>query len=276
MIGNPDQLVTDHLVKIVGLSPDTSYHYQLKSKAKLGPVAQSKDFIFKTKPEALEVISFNTETLSPQKANFSWLTSQETNSQLSYVPYRNGKISYDELKTVTDNAMTTSHEIAVADLEAGVVYQVDLSGVDKRGKKITKVINFFSTTKDDLPPVIDNIQTESALSQGKDAKVQTIVTWTTNEPTQGQIKYAKGIVEDETLFNEETPMESSFDRKHTAVITKFEVGEVYTFRILATDSGGNTTISSVHTILTPKQKEGVFELILNTFETTFGWLGKMK
>jgi hypothetical protein len=276
LVGEPNQSATDHSVKIVGLRPDTAYHYQLRSKAKIGAEAVSRDFVFRTRPEALEIISVNTETLSKEKARFSWLTSQETDTGLSYAPYRDGKLNPDEQKVVYDKTLTTSHEIVVSDLEAGVVYQFQITATDKKGIKISKPISFFSTTKDDLPPEISDIQTESALSQSKEAKVQTIITWTTNEPTISQVKFAKGVFEDEKDLNEETPIEAVYSRKHTIVVTKFEIGEVYSFRVVATDSGGNQSVSSPHIVLTPKQKEGVFELIINTFESTFGWLGKMK
>jgi hypothetical protein len=276
LVGEPNQSVTDHAVKIVGLKPDFIYHYQLRSKGRVGSETISRDFTFRTKPEALEIISVNTETLSKDKAKFSWLTSQETDTELTYIPFRNGRLSSDEIKVVREKAMTTSHEVQVNDLEAGVVYQLQIAATDQKGIKISKTISFFSTTKDDLPPEISDIQTESALSQSKDAKVQTIMTWTTNEPTVSQIRYAKGVFEDEKDLNEETPLETVYSRKHTIVITKFEIGEVYSFRVVATDSGGNQSVSSPHIVLTPRQKEGVFELIINTFESTFGWLGQMK
>lgn len=276
LVGEPNQYMTDHSIKIVGLKPDSVYHYQLRSKAKIGIEASSRDFVFRTKPEALEIISVNTETLAKDKAKFNWLTSQETNTELTYTPYRNGKLSTDELKIYREKTLTTSHEAIISDLEAGVVYQFQIGATDKKGLSINKTISFFSTTKDDLPPEITDIQTESALSQSKDAKVQTIMTWTTSEPTISRIKFAKGVFDEAEQLNEETPMETVYTRKHTIVVTKFEIGEVYTFRVLAEDSGGNQTVSSPHIVLTPKQKEGVFELIINTFESTFGWLGQMK
>jgi chitodextrinase len=276
LVGEPNQSATDHTVKIVGLKPDSTYHYQLRSKAKIGVEATSRDFVFRTKPEALEIISVNTETLSNTRAKFTWLTSQETDTELAYTPYRNGKLSPDETKSLYDKTVTTSHELEAKDLEAGVIYQFEIRARDKKGIRISKTISFFSTTKDDLPPEITDIQTESALSQSKESRVQTIMTWTTSEPTVSQIRYAKGVFENEADLVEETPLETVYSRKHTIVVTKFEIGEVYSFRVVATDSGGNQSVSSPHIVLTPKQKEGVFELIINTFESTFGWLGQMK
>lgn len=275
-VGDASNLVADHEVRIIGLKPDTHYNYQLRSKAKLGPEAISKNFNFKTAPEALEIVTSNYQVLSKEKAAFQWLTSQESDTQLTYTPYRDGKPSVDDAKTIYDKTLTTLHELSVPELEAGTIYQVELASKNTKGIKVTKLIPSFSTTKDDLPPEIEQIQTESALSQGKDTKVQTVISWTTNEPTIGKIRYSKGVVEDESRLTEETPIETTYSRRHTVIITKFQVGEIYSFRVITSDSGGNQSVSGTRTILTPKQREGVFELIIKTFESTFGWLGKMQ
>ncbi|MEI8361579.1 MAG: fibronectin type III domain-containing protein, partial [bacterium] len=275
LAGQSDELTLDHTVKIIGLKPDTSYHYQLRSKAKIGPEASSNDFTFKTKPEALEIISYNTEIISPQLVIFRWLTSAETNTQISVIPYRNNALSVENEKSIINKISTTNHEVEVPDLESGVVYQIELSGVDIKGKKISKIIPYFSTTKDDLPPEITQIKTESALSQGKSLKVQTVISWQTNEPTISRVLYGKGVIMDEDKLPDMTEIETSYGRRHTAIITNFDPGSVYSFRIKAFDSGGNEASSNTHTILTPQQRASVFDLIIRNFESTFGWLSQV-
>lgn len=276
VVGQAQEKTSNHAVKIYNLKPDTVYHYQIRSQADLGPEAVSRDFVFRSKPESLEIINYTTDIESTEKATFKWLTSAVTDSELKVIPYHGTTLAIDEAKTVTDNHTATNHEITYREFTAGVVYQITLSGKDAKGAKIEKVITSFSTTKDDLPPEISNIQTESALSQSKESRVQTIITWETNEPTISQINYAKGVHENEDNLLEATPIETAYSKKHTIVITKFAVGEVYSFRVLATDSGGNQSLSRPHIVLTPKQREGVFELIIKTFESTFGWLGQMR
>ncbi|MEI8361274.1 MAG: fibronectin type III domain-containing protein [bacterium] len=275
LVGEPDLAVTEHLVKIVGLKPDTTYHYQLRSKAVVGAEAQSRDFTFKTRPEALEIISSSNEVLSPQSVNFRWLTSEQTNTQISIIPYRNNQLSVDEARSIMDKTYTTNHEMVINDLNGGEIYQIEISGVDLKGKKITKNIPYFSTTKDDLPPEIEQIKTESALSQGRTLKVQTVISWQTNEPAISQVLYGKGVIFGENDLPDKLPLETAYSRKHTAIITNFDPGSVYSFRIKALDSGGNETLSNTHTILTPQQRASVFDLIIKNFESTFGWLGSV-
>ncbi len=275
VVGDANNLSTNHSVRIAGLRPNTTYHYQLRSKAQLGPEAKSRDFTFKTKEEGLEVLTYGSEVKDPSTAVFRWSTNLEADTKLVVTPYRSGKLAVEEAKTEENKITTTMHELTAKDLESGVIYEVRLQSKDAKNRLAEEVIEQFTTSKDDLPPQITNVQTESALSQGKQLKVQTIVSWQTNEPTVGQVQYVKGVVTDDKEFPDKTALETTYSRKHVAVVTKFDSGTVYTFRITATDSSGNKTTSKVYTILTPKQKESVFQLILKNFEDIFGWVGQM-
>ena len=59
-------------------------------------------------------------------------------------------------------------------------------------------------------------------------------------------------------------------------MTNFIAGEVYQFQVESTDSNGKTVRSQTHTILTPRQQESVFQLIMNNIVQTFGWMGVVK
>ncbi len=272
--GNPDDEVTDHGVTISSLEPETVYHVQLRSMTAIGSYMHSKDLSFKTKPKELEISNYTVQTLSPEKATFRWVTSAETDSALKYTPYRGGALAVEEAKTQTDKAMTTMHEVALTDLESGVAYDVELSGKDINSKQISQKITGFMIGKDNLPPVIYQVQTDSALSIGKDSNVQTIISWLTNEMASGKVYYQKGVGGDEGNW-EQVYFDPSYVKKHVAVITKFSPGTVYRFKIESADSAGNNSISNVFTVLTPRQKETVFQVIMNNFQDVFGWTNKI-
>lgn len=273
--GEPYQFTRNHKITLADLKPGTTYHYQARSRAQLGLSATSRDFTFRTKEEGLAITNFNSEIKAGDEVIFKWLTNEETDAQLKFTPYRDNQLVLDEAKIVEDRKRTKNHELTMKELQPGTIYQVELSGMDYAGKKVSKTIPTFVTAKDTVVPQISQIQTESALSQGKDRTVQTIVSWTTNEPTICEFSYERGVSQNEEL-SEKTPIETTYSKKHVLVLTKFESGQVYSFRIKAKDTSGNQSISSAHTILTPKQKEGIFELILHNFEATFGWLKNVK
>ncbi len=275
VIGKPDDLVIDHLVILRDLQPETTYHYQVRSVDGVGNMAKSGDFTFKTEQEKLEISDYVVQVVTPDQVIFKWITTVPTDSQIKYSPYRNGVLAIDEQKTVNEKTITTLHELTLDNLEAGTNYQVELSGKDVTGQNISKVIPSFSTSKSNLPPIIYQVQTESALSPGGDSKVQTIISWLTNEPSTGQVFYQKGVGTPDEKAWSQTILDPNYTKKHVVVITKFEAGAVYKFKIQDTDSGNNLAESRVYTILSPSQKETVFQIIVNNFQKTFGWTKKL-
>lgn len=272
--GNVDAKTKNHLVTIYNLEPETVYHYQLRNKPAVGPVSKSKDFTFTTEKEVLEIQNYTVQKISGQEAIFQWVTTVESDSKVKYIPYRNNILAVDEARTKTDSAFTTIHEIAVDDFEAGVGYEIELSSNDISGNTISKPIPTFFTSEDDLPPLIYQVQTDSAISPGKEVKVQTIISWLTNEPATTRVYYQKGIGSQDEL-TESIQLDSNYTKKHVAVITKFEPGSIYRFKAESIDSGGNIALSKVYTILIPRQKETVFQIIMKNMEQTFGWVSKL-
>ena len=275
VVGNPDARTNKHAVTIYNLEPDTLYHYQLRSRAAIGPVGQSADFTFKTQKESLEITNYITQISSPSAASFKWVTNIETDSQIKYIPYRNNNLSVDEAKIKSDKEIASIHEINIDDLESGTVYSIELSGKTAKGDVIRKSIPAFSTAKDDLPPTIYQVQTEAAISPGKTARVQAVISWMTNEPATSRVYYQKGFGADDQSKMEKTPLDGNYTKRHVVVITKFEPGSIYTFKAESVDSSGNISISRLFTFLAPRQTETVFEVIIKNFEQIFGWVGVM-
>ncbi|NIA18266.1 MAG: hypothetical protein GWO79_00055, partial [Actinobacteria bacterium] len=274
--GNPTEAVIGHTVIIYDLEPDTVYHYQVRSEAMIGPMSKSGDFTFKTMSETIEITNYAIERVSTEEAVFKWVTSAEADSILKYTPYRGNVLAVDETKIISNDIMTAIHEATVDDFESGVVYDIELSGADIQGNTAVEQIRAFSTAKDDLPPKITRVRTDSAISPGKTTKVQTIISWFTNEPSTSRVYYQKGFGKKGELLDETTRLDKNYTKKHVAVITKFDPGAVYQFRVESIDSGGNVSSSKTHTILTPRQKETVFQIIMKNIEDIFGWVGEMR
>ena len=116
----------------------------------------------------------------------------------------------------------------------------------------------------------------AALSPGKNTKVQTIISWRTNEPSTSRVYYQKGVIGKDQELSEITKLDTNYTKKHVVVITKFDPGTAYSFRAESIDSGGNASLSKIHTVLTPRQKESVFQVIMNNMEDIFGWVGEMR
>ena len=276
VVGNSGDATKEHVVPIYELTPDTLYHYQLRSKASIGPMAKSRDFTFKTQSELIDITNYTIELLSPEEAIFKWVTNIESDSTIKYTPYRNNILASDESRTKYLEISTNIHEIGINNLEAGITYRIELISKDIEGNQTSETIDNFSTANDDLPPVITQVQTKSAISPGKNTKVQTIITWATNELSTSRVYFQEGIARADQELSDQTEQENSYTKRHVVVITKFDPGKVYSFRVESIDSGGNTAISKIYTILTPRQQESVFQVIMKNLEEIFGWVGKIR
>ncbi|MEK7145614.1 MAG: fibronectin type III domain-containing protein, partial [Patescibacteria group bacterium] len=279
VIGDATASVENHEVLISELKPNTEYHYQVRSKTPVSDTAKSRDFTFKTKQEQIEIITYKIENVSDSESLFSWTTNVPTDSKVSYIPYgKDGKIIIDALKSNYDKNMVVSHAVKVKDLEGGQIYQVELSGEDAGGNIVSKTLSTFSTSEIDSPPVITQVQTDAALIPGAQTAVQAIVSWLTNEPATSQVFYQRGFAktsDPSKEFSQKTPLDPNFIKRHILVITNFESGAVYQFQVESVDSSGNATRSKTYTILTPRQKESVFQVIMNNMEDTFSWVGQV-
>lgn len=274
-VGNASAYTQIHKVEIFNLKPNTVYHFRLSSKAAIGPTGMTRDYSFKTKLAALEITSLFAEVVDPNTADIKWVTSKEADSEVVYAPYRNNVLSVDESKTMKDGLMTAIHQLRVADFESGVVYDVQVISKDKDGNIAQDRIAMFSTGQDETPPEISFIKTDSTIYSDKSARTQTIISWKTNEQATGRISYQEGVLDNNIDLAEQSELEPSYSRDHLFVITKFKPGTVYSFKVVSADSSGNSATSTVHTFMTPKQKDSIIQIIIRILEETFGWTRRL-
>ncbi|MCF7860185.1 fibronectin type III domain-containing protein, partial [Patescibacteria group bacterium] len=274
--GSANEQTIEHNVLITGLLPNTQYHYQLESKPTVGAAAKSKNFSFITDKESLGIQKYVVNNISTEVASFQWVTSIETDSSVEYTPYKDNKLDISETKKRYDENLTTIHEIKLEDLSAGVPYRIVLSSKDEMDNVVQQVIDNFYTSNVDVAPVIGQVQTISAISPGKNITIQTVISWLTNEPSTTKVYYKKGVAKEGDKLSEETKLDEAFTKKHVVVITKFDPGSVYSFQTESIDYNGKVSLSKIYTILTPRQEESVFQVIVKNLEGMFGWVKQMQ
>jgi chitodextrinase len=275
VVGAAEELVRSHSVTVYGLTPDTEYHYQLRSKANIGPTARSRDFTFRTTLEALKITSFYPQIVDDQTAIFKWVTNKEADSAVTFAPYRGNVLAVDESKTVRDTATSTIHEVKITEFTGGTFYEIELMSMDAEGNIARETLSRFSTAEDDLPPEVTHIKADSTVFLDRGDKIQTIISWLTSEPATSRVFFQEGVHSSDTVLSESTALNTNYVKEHVMVIPKFKPGIVYSFRVESTDSGGNTTMSQVHTFMTAKKKESIIQIILRILEETFGWVKKI-
>jgi hypothetical protein len=134
-----------HLLNLTGLTPNTTYHYQVTSKDAATNVATSVDLTFTT----LDTIAPNISGLTAINITFTsasvvWQTDKSTT----------GLLEYGLTNTYGSTATTlsgTSHSVPLAGLTYGTTYQYRVTATDASGNTAQQTGSFM-TLVDSQPP----------------------------------------------------------------------------------------------------------------------------
>lgn len=265
--GVPNDMVLEHIVEINGLVPATIYHFRVSSESTLGLTGYSSDKTFKTKSILPEIYNIQIVKVEEEAATIRWVTNVPCSAIIAYTNLNN-----NETKLEGNSSFLTAHSLRLTNLIFDTYYSVVIKVESEDGEKTESDPLTFITTRDEYAPAIAKVNTESTIYPGSDNKIQTIVSWETDEDAQCQLFYHQGLVlidEPETLLKEE-----DYGLKHVQVVTNFLPSTVYKFWIVCNDEAENVGRSDDYTILTPTQEESIIDIIIKNFESSFGWLKK--
>ncbi|MDE1988294.1 MAG: fibronectin type III domain-containing protein, partial [Patescibacteria group bacterium] len=270
--------VTDHKMILKGLSPLSDYHYRLMSESEAGARAYSADFTFTTKTEMPKITQAKAEKSGDASIVVSWRTNIPANSAVVYTPVIAGKPDVKKSKSEGAPEFSQEHSITVPRLEPSTVYDLEVSSVDHFGNVAAEKLEPMSIARDETPPIITQVRNESSILAGASSnKVQAIFYWKTDEPATTKVIFAKGAPTqtNEEQFDGKSNLNEDLSLNHIAVITSWEPGEIYRFRAVSADAYGNEAQSKTFTVIAPKQKATVVDLIVNNFSDTFDWTKKL-
>ncbi|MBT6034563.1 MAG: fibronectin type III domain-containing protein [Candidatus Jacksonbacteria bacterium] len=273
-LGNSSEFVKEHFVSITDLRPATRYHYQIRSQGSLGPTAKSRDYEFQTLSEQLSIIVAEVLEIEAARATVFWRTSVDADSQVEYIPLNeNGEPLLDQVGTQGRTDKSTDHTVELKGLESGTGYLLRVISRDGTGQEIDQFLPQIQTTRDSDVPILSQINALSTLYPGEKPKVQTLITWRTNEKANSQVEYWKGLREPKDKENRVvTPVGAEYTRNHVIVLTGLVPGDVYQYKVKSVDETGNVSDSEAFTLLAPSSTESVVEVIADNFSDIFGWL----
>ena len=287
--------VVNHSLRLSDLKSGQTYHFKAKGASRKGDVISSDDYTFTTLT-SFDVLTYSINKITDKSANVTWKTTNESTSEIEYT-----NITSKVTDSMRSGDFTKDHEIKLVNLFPGTRYTFKIKGKDKHDQATESKGFEFSTLIDTQAPIIEYVQTDMALiSKGDQNSVQAVVTWKTNEPSTSEIIYAEGgaknlptldstdnaasstgkkvSTEEVSVGNDKFTIAKdggSLTSKHVLVITDFKPSTVYTFKARSIDEAGNVSYSKDYTVLAPSKEESVLQIIIKTFEDTFGWL-KMK
>ncbi|OGD34112.1 hypothetical protein A2988_01360 [Candidatus Azambacteria bacterium RIFCSPLOWO2_01_FULL_46_25] len=255
-----------HLIIIKKLAPGTFYHYRVGGVDQQGSPFFSPDLTFTTEslPSVLDV---KIDSVKEKEMTIRWFTNVLSDSTVEYTNTATGKT-----ESFGDRQLVKNHGVTIVGLAEDTQYTFKVISKDEKGSEVTSSSYNLQTLKDIEQPFITNMQNQSAVS-GKD-RVQTIISWKTSEPSSTRVFYQEGVAVKPEL-EKSTPLDSELTQNHTIVFTNFKPGTAYRLRVESVDASGNIATSRYFTILTPQQRETVFDLLVKNFQDVFQWTGKI-
>ncbi|MFC1756460.1 fibronectin type III domain-containing protein [Patescibacteria group bacterium] len=253
----------DHEITLTGLTSGETYHFRVKGEDEDGNLYASNDYTFipKSPPQIGNVII---DSISEHSAKVTFTTDIPTDASVTYTNAVNSEDSGIQGKP----ELTVTHEINFKDLNPGTTYNLVIKVKDEEGNETENLEHSFTTGKDENPPEIEQIKTDTALSQGD--KVQALISWETNELADTYLIYKEGVTGEE----KEVKVNGDYTLGHISVITTFKAGTVYYFKAKSIDQSGNEAVSSDYALLTPKRRQNIIEIIINNFIEIFSWTRK--
>jgi phosphodiesterase/alkaline phosphatase D-like protein len=127
-------LVTSHSITLTGLTPSTTYHFQVASADALGNVATSSDATFTTgvadtTPPNITSIASSTSAIT---ATITWTTNEIANSKVSY-----GMSPGTYTQSTSSASLVTSHSIGLTGLSPSTLYYYVVVSADGSGNTST-------------------------------------------------------------------------------------------------------------------------------------------
>ncbi len=255
-----------HSIRLIGLEPYTEYHFKVRSKDSIGILGESFDYTFRTKASLPEIRNLRIVKVEENSATLAWDTT---------VPAK-ATIEYQDLTTGIQNSvgrptLASTHQMRIADLTLGTRYVAFVIAENAGGDRVKSSPVTFITVKDTEPPIISNVTNESTLFPGGESRIQTIVEWSTDEPSFCTMMYREGIVGgvDPTIVESK---DISYSEQHVEVIVEFAPATVYQFWLSCKDESGNKADSENFVLFTPIQEKNIIDIIIENFESTFGWV----
>ncbi len=261
--------VTDHVLNLTDLLPNTTYHIMAESFSIPGVFGKSKDITFTT---AASKVTADVTNVTTSGFNVTWVTDMLTSSVVQYEDVKTGTV-----QTITDNTPVTIHDVQVQNLPSAETYQVSASGETAEGNPVSAANNIKVTTlKDTTPPKISNIKIQTIIDPQTPNVAEAIVGWSTDKPSNSIVNYDSGVGSTQQTFSHTIQDLASYTLTHVVIVPNLTPGAVYRVQISSTDQASNTAVYPTQTIVVSEQSQSILDVILNNFENTFQFLQKVQ
>lgn len=262
--GVPD-MTQSHEVRLTGLLPSTKYHFRVSSEDNLNMKGISLDSTFETKSRLPTIQDIEVIKLEEDSATIAWSTDFPAAGRIDFEDTGSG-----EIRTVGSPEFLTTHTVRISDLTLGTTYVAIIKSENEAGDTVESEPITFTTVRDVEAPIISRVANESTLFPGAETRIQTIISWKTDEPSFCAMSFNEGLATAENAVTLDENKQTAED--HVQVVVEFTPSTVYKFWIECRDRAGNIGRSEDFVLFTPEKEKSIIDIILENFEGTFGWV----
>ncbi len=230
-----------NVVKLTGLTANTTYHYRVIVEDKSGNEKTSGDRMFKTDEVADTTVptisNIQVTNITDTGATISWTTNENADSKVEYGTTNTYGVS------VTDGTMSTNHSKVINGLTQNTTYHFKVTSKDSDNNSTSSADATFKTLyTDQTDPIISNINVSAITQTGA------TVAWDTNENTTSTIYWSTTTpINELTAFKN---VDNTLKTTNSYNITGLSANTTYYFKIVSTDASENVSSSSEGTITT--------------------------
>ena len=248
VVENTDELTTDHIVEVTGLTPGVQYVFQVTSTNADGLEITSTDPLTKLQvPGGFGSFTTNTDpdtqfpviTAAPKvvastssSLTVEWGSDEVSNSQLSAGASED---DFDISEISSDNV--TTHRVVLTKLAAGTTYAYQAGSTDASGNGVTLSKVAFGSTPSDIDISAPVISVDASVVYKNDR--QATIGWETSEAADAEVAF--GTTE-ESL--DQIRNDPDFNTAHTITLTNLDADQLYYYRVSSKDQSNNGPVSS--------------------------------
>jgi carbonic anhydrase len=180
-----DVLGTGRTILLSGLTPDTTYYYEVQSKDEDANTATDNNggayYSFTTSDATPPVITgVRAIAIGDHTATVEWITDELADSVVRY-----GNTTALGL-TASDASLLNGHSLVLSGLHEGTTYYYEVESTDGNGNTATDDnggLYYTFITTDNIPPVISGVWAASVTD------TTATIQWTTDEPADSVVNY---------------------------------------------------------------------------------------
>jgi phosphodiesterase/alkaline phosphatase D-like protein len=227
--------VTSHSVELTGLSPSTTYHFQIGSQDPSLNLAQQPDDTFVTGDVQISVPTVQLDPANPDiAATISWTGDAAADTVLDYAAPGQSSTHVAVANPVT------SHTVNLTGLTPGTTYTYQASSTVSGHTASSASLTF--TTTDHTAPKITNITPSQV-----DIHTETIA-WTTDENATSEVDYYSTDPTHPTVVSD-----TALVKSHSLTLNGLTPGTMYHYVVKSVDASGNPGTTAPDTFTSKQQ-----------------------